>query len=55
MTWTFSIDYETCDADGTVRYGSATVAAETCRDALETFLQGRPGADVREMRRIRHD
>lgn len=53
--WTYSIDYETKDADGNVRYGSTAVAAETCRDALETFLREHPGADVREMRRIRHD
>jgi hypothetical protein len=55
MAWTFSIDYETKDGDGDVRYGSTAVAAETCRDALVRFLDEHPGSDVREMRRVRHD
>ena len=53
--WTYSIEYETRGEDGNVRYGSTAVAAETCRDALELFLGRNPGAEVREMRRIRHD
>lgn len=53
--WTYSIDYETGDAEGNVRYGSTAVAAATCKDALEAFLREHPGADVREMRRVRHD
>lgn len=55
MAWTFSIDYETKDGDGGVRYGSTAVAAETCHDALVRFLDEHPGSDVREMRRVRHD
>lgn len=55
MGWTFSIDYETHDEKGNVHYGSTAVAAETCHDALEFFLEKNPGAEVREMRRIRHD
>jgi len=53
--WTFSIDYETPDAEGNPQYGSTAVAADTCHAALEAFLKDHPGADVREMRRIRHD
>ena len=55
MGWTFSIDYETHDEKGNVHYGSTAVAAATCKDALEFFLEKNPGAEVREMRRIRHD
>lgn len=53
--WTFSIDYETKDADGNVRYGSTAVAAATCKGALDFFLEKNPDAEVREMRRVRHD
>jgi len=55
MSWTYSIEYETRDADGNAQYGSTAVAAESCRAALECFLENHPGADVREMRRVRHD
>lgn len=55
MGWTYSIDYETRDAEGNICYGSTAVAAETCHGALEAFLKEHPGADVREMRRVRHD
>lgn len=53
--WTYSIDYETKDADGNVRYGSTAVAAASCKDAFDFFTVQHPEADVREMRRIRHD
>lgn len=54
-TWTYSIDYETKDAEGNICYGSTAVAAATCKDALDFFLKEHPDTEVREMRRIRHD
>ena len=53
--WTYSTDYETHDPEGNVQYGSTAVAAADCRSALDYFLERNPDADVREMRRIRHD
>lgn len=53
--WTYSIEYETTTADGDVRYGSTAVAADTCKAALDCFLEAHPGSDVREIRRVRHD
>lgn len=53
--WTYSIDFETHDAEGGVHYGSTAVAAADCRSALDFFLEKNPDAEVREIRRIRHD
>lgn len=53
--WTYSIEFEEYDAEGGVKYGSTMVSADNARKAVELFFDNNQGADIREMRRVRHD
>ena len=55
MGWTYSIDYETKDEGGEIRYATTMVAAPSSADAVAFFMKNNPGAEIRELRRIRHD
>lgn len=54
-TWAYSIEYETRKDGGDPEYGSTIVSAGDAFMAVNTFKDAYPGADIREMRRIRHD
>lgn len=52
--WTYSIEFEYNTEEG-VKYGSTMVSADDARKAVELFFGNNQGADIREMRRVRHD